>query len=242
MSIHDEAIAIIPARANSKRIPKKNIRNFNGKPALQRTVEAAISSGIFKRVLVSTDSLEIANLAEQFGAESIIRDVALGDDFTSTLEVIQAATRDLYQEGAERNLIVCCIYPVTPLLNYERINQAIQILIEDKSSYVFPVMKTETPPERTFNLSNQAMPILRNYEAMNQRTQEFDASYRDAGQFYVGRLQSWMEAIPIISNESSILVMRKYEVVDIDEMEDWEFAEKLDLLNSSNIIKLERDS
>ena len=231
MSHLNEIIAIIPARANSKRIPQKNIRKFNGIPALQRTIHAAISSDIFTRVLVSTDSLEISNLAVKSGAESILRDAALADDYTSTVEVMQSATINLYPEGGRANPIVCCIYPVTPLLDYERIKQAIKILNEKESSYVFPVMKAESPPERTFNLSTEERPILGNPDAINQRTQDFAASYRDAGQFYVGRLQSWIEAIPIISDKSRVIKMSKYEVVDIDEIEDWEFAEKLDLLD-----------
>jgi N-acylneuraminate cytidylyltransferase len=216
-------IAIIPARGGSKRIPKKNIRLLAGKPAIAYPIELALESGLFGRVVVTTDDEEIASIAREFGAEvPFTRSVELSDDFAITIEVIADALQKL--EIADIGF-ACCIYPVTPLLTKDRLNQAYEILKTNLWDYVFPACEYTTPIERAFrkNYSGQVNFLDPNF--VSTRTQDIEKSYYDAGQFYFGKIAAWKHMRPILSGKSTFIELTKNETLDIDDIEDWKLVE-----------------
>jgi len=219
------SIAIIPARGGSKRIPRKNIRKLAGKPAIAYPIELAIQTGIFTRVIVSTDDIEIAQIAESTGAEvPFLRERKLSDDFTTTIDVISDAISKI--DTVDINY-VCCIYPVTPLLSMERVMQGYKILSEHTWDYVFPACEFPTPIERAFRKDDLGKVNFLNSNFVDTRTQDFNKTYYDSGQYYFGRLSSWKSKQPILTGNSTFIELNKNEVIDIDEVEDWNLIENL---------------
>ena len=219
------SIAIIPARGGSKRIPRKNVRSLAGKPAIAYPIDLALKSGLFERVIVSTDDQEIASIALKFGAEiPFIRSTKLGDDFTTTVEVISDAVQKLELRSTQ---YVCCIYPVTPLLIEKRLEQAHELLKAGNWDYVFPACEYSTPIERSFrkNPSGKVDFLNSNYETT--RTQDLEKTFYDAGQFYFGITEAWLNKVPILSGNSTFIELEKNETVDVDELADWDLVEFL---------------
>lgn len=226
------AIAIIPARSGSKRIPNKNVRLFAGKPAIAYPIELALGSGLFERVIVTTDSPTIASISRQHGAEvPFMRNSQLSDDFSTTVEVIADAAQRL--EIFDTKLI-CCLYPVTPLLRRERLVQAHDLIEKGTWDFVFPAIEYTTPIERAFRKSSSGKIdfISPNYASV--RTQDISSTYYDAGQFYFGKVSAWKQKLPILAGNSTFITLEKYEVVDIDAETDWEFAEEILDLRRNN--------
>lgn len=225
--MQEQCIAIIPARGGSKRIPSKNIRDFNGTPIIAQTIAKAISSNLFQKVYVSTDNSEIADVSASAGATIIYRDESLSDDFTTTVEVISNCVSQLELTMEIIPEKICCLYPVTPLLKYSRISEALNILENSNFDYVFPVLPYESPIDRAMILELKLR--IKGFKAENRnlRTQDATEAYFDSGQFYIGRKGSWSLQKPIISETSAVVVLEKYEVIDIDEEIDWQMAERL---------------
>jgi pseudaminic acid cytidylyltransferase len=217
-------ICVIPARGGSKRIPEKNLKVFEGHPIIGYTIQKAFESELFTEIYVSTDSQSIGTISKQFGAQVIERPANLADDFTPTLDVISHAVGTL---ELELTSLVCCLYPVTPLLNFSRIFQAVRVIKDEDASYVFPALPLNSQAQRSFECDPGGR--ISNFEnhTLTMRTQDFKKRFTDAGQFYLGKAESWLRQRPIISETSSALMLSPWEVLDVDSTEDWEIMESV---------------
>jgi pseudaminic acid cytidylyltransferase len=221
------AIAIIPARGGSKRIPRKNVRTLAGKPAIAYAIDLAHNSGIFERVIVSTDDAEIAEISRKYGAEvPYLRNPELSNDFAVTVDVIADAAQQLQHDDKSFDYI-CCIYPVTPLLELNRVKQALNMLETGRWDYVFPAIEFSSPIERAFKKGKSGLIEFSNPEFAKTRTQDIEKSFHDAGQFYFGTNEAWIEKRPILNGNSTFIELSKNETLDIDDLEDWVLVEKL---------------
>jgi pseudaminic acid cytidylyltransferase len=228
------SIAIIPARGGSKRIPRKNIKLFNGIPMIAYSIKCAEESGIFRRIIVSTDDMEIANIARKHGAEvPWIRSSSLADDFSSTSSVIQdAVIRSKSDFEGVAN--VCCIYPAVPLLNPSFLVEGLRVLQEGSWDFVFSALQNKTHPQRVFKLDENRGVAVDPSSIFTKRTQDLPLTYHDAGQFYWGKKASWETGKPIFGINSTIVEMPSNSVVDIDEPSDWNAALELYLRNQKD--------
>lgn len=223
---HKMKIAVIPARGGSKRIPRKNIRPFQGKPMISYAIQAALVSGIFDRVIVSTDDPEIRQVAGSLGAETpFVRPPELADDFTPTVPVIAHAIATCQELGWQIEA-ACCIYPGVPFLSKYDLEVAYDQLLQSGAHYVFPVAGFPSPVQRALRRlpDGRVLPLQPEHAAT--RTQDLEPAYFDAGQFYWGRAVAWLEGLNIHLNGSS-LVIPEWRVVDIDTPADWDRAELL---------------
>ena len=220
-------IAVIPARGGSKRIPRKNIRKFSGKPIIAYSIEKALLSDLFGKVIVSTDDDEINSIAKQFGAEvPFKRSAQLSDDYAGTTEVVAHAIKWMENQGWTLNG-VCCIYPTAPLLDVELLKTSYEIFIKGKWDYVFSATEYVYPVERSFKvLDNNVLKMLIP-ENFDRRSQDLTPTFHDAGQFYWGSPEAWVEDRPIFSERSTIIKLPAYGAADIDTEDDWKRAELL---------------
>jgi len=218
-------VAIIPARGGSKRIPRKNINEFCGKPMIAWSIEAAQQSSCFDRLIVSTDDDEIAEVARRFGAEvPFMRPAALSDDHTGTTSVIRHAVKWCIQQGLQPRH-VCCIYATAPFITPGDIQRGLRILTDTGSDYAFSVTSYPFPIQRALRISKQGRMEMFDPEQFNTRSQDLEETYHDAGQFYWGRTDSWLANKVIFTLDSAPVVLPRHQVQDIDTMEDWQLAE-----------------
>ena len=218
-------IAIIPARGGSKRIPRKNIKPFRGRPMIGHVLLKLMDSSLFDRVIVSTDDEEIAQISRNFGAETpFLRSAELSQDDTPTVPVIKDAIERLYTTDVPR--FVTAIYPCTPFISMKDIEKALDVLANNDSKYVFPVCKFSPPPQRGLTVDNKQQTKSVNPQFAWTRSQDLEPIYFDAGQFYCGYAKSWINGIEL-HNQSSVLFIPPWRAVDIDNDEDWQFAERL---------------
>jgi pseudaminic acid cytidylyltransferase len=217
-------LAIIPARGGSKRIPRKNIKPFHGKPMIGYAIEAALASRAFDRVIVSTDDTEIAEVAKAHGAElPFIRPSDLADDHTPTVPVIAHAIRACDQLGWGVD-DVCCIYPGVPLISADDLRTAHEQLVATRAHYVFPVTGFPSPIQRALRRLPDGSVHPFQPENADKRTQDLEPGYFDVGQFYWGRKGAWLKGLNIHLNGKT-LVIPEWRVVDIDTPDDWVRAE-----------------
>ena len=218
-------VAIIPARGGSKRIPRKNIREFAGKPMIAHSIECALQSGLFERVIVSTDDVGIAQVAQRFGAEvPFLRPKELSDDHTGTTEVIAHAITWLRDNGQDP-VAVGCIYATAPFVQVEDLRQGLEILESGNWQYVFSATTFGFPIFRAFEkMPNGGLKMFfpEHYE---KRSQDFPEAWQDAGQFYWGLSQAWVECKQIYERWSTTVQIPRWRVQDIDTLEDWKRAE-----------------
>jgi len=221
-----KAIAIIPARGGSKRIPKKNIKNFLGKPLIAYSIEKALDSGLFSKVIVSTDDKAIAKIAQEYGAEvPFIRSSELADDFSSSGDVIVDAIEQLQKKG-ERFDYVCTIYATAPLLDVRYLKEGYEKLKNSDARMSFSVTSMPFPIQRTFKITKDERCEMFWPENFLTRSQDLEEAYQDAGQFYWEKMG--IEAKDITFGSESIpIVLPRYLVQDIDTPEDWIRAEML---------------
>jgi N-acylneuraminate cytidylyltransferase len=219
-------LAVIPARGGSKRIPRKNIRPFLGQPVIGYSIAAAIETGLFERIIVSTDDEEIANAARQFGAETpFIRPADLADDHTGTNAVVRHAIQWLGDAGYQFDL-VCCIYATAPFLQSSHLALGYQkLVIERDKAYAFSVTSYAFPIQRSLRLLPSGVVEAIWPENRATRSQDLEHAYHDAGQFYWGRSEAFLEDIPIFSSASLGIALPRHLVQDIDTEEDWVRAE-----------------
>ncbi len=218
-------VAVIPARAGSKRIVGKNTKHFCGKPLLQYSIDAALNSGLFDRVIVSTDSEEIAELANTLGAETpFLRPHNLADDYTGTREVINHAIESLQELGYEFDYC-CCIYATAPFLQQRYLLEGFNKLqSEPDKEFAFSVSSFDFPIQRAIGVSEEGVSVLYP-EYIEMRSQDLEEAFHDAGQFYWGRTIAFLGENAIFSKYAiGIKIPRKF-VQDIDTPEDWERAE-----------------
>ena len=217
-------VAIIPARGGSKRIPRKNLKPFDGVPMIVRSIRTALDCGLFDQVVVSTDDQEIADVARAHGAQvPFVRPVELADDFTGTAAVIVHALSQLAIFD-----YVCCIYATAPLLQAKYLRQGHELLVQhpDKS-FAFSVTGFGFPVQRALTLDEQGALTSLYPEFRNTRSQDLPEAYQDAGQFYWGRTEAWLRGDVLFSPASLPVILPRHLVQDIDTLEDWKRAEYL---------------
>ena len=218
-------ISVIPARAGSKRIPKKNIRSFLGKPIISYSIEAAKATKLFDRIIVSTDSQEIADIALTFGAEApFIRPKELADDFVGTDEVIIHALNWLIKHG-ENVRYVCCIYATAPFIKPEYIKKGYESLIKEKATSAVSVTTYSYPIYRSLILDERGRLRMQWPEYIKTRSQDLPVVYHDAGQFYWADVKKYLVDKSFWSNDTLPIIIPRYLVQDIDIEEDWQRAE-----------------
>nr|WP_206202737.1 pseudaminic acid cytidylyltransferase [Thioalkalivibrio sp. XN279] len=218
-------MAVLPARGSSKRIPRKNIREFCGKPIIAWSIEAALEAGCFDRVLVSTDDAEIAAVARDHGAETpFIRPAELSDDYTPTIPVIAHAIRWQEAQGGAVQA-ACCIYATAPFCRAEDLRQGASLLAADALDYVFPVVAYGFPIQRALRITSDGRAEMFQPGHFAARSQDLEPAYHDAGQWYWGTREAWLEGRPIFSPAARTVVLPSGRVQDIDTLDDWYEAE-----------------
>ena len=218
-------IAVIPARGGSKRIPNKNIKLFCNKPIIAYSIEAALGSELFDRVIVSTDAEEIASVAEKYGAEiPFMRPKELADDITGTNAVIRHAIEWFEQRG-ENISYACGIYATCPMIQIRYLQQGYQELIRSKRLFAFSVTTFPAPIQRAVRITEQGGVEAIWPENINVRSQDLEETYHDAGQFYWGKADGFLSDKLTFSDVSVPVVLPRYLVQDIDTLEDWVRAE-----------------
>lgn len=218
-------IAVIPARGGSKRIPRKNIRDFCGKPIIAYSIEAAIASGLFDHIIVSTDDEEIASIAKAFGAEvPFMRPADIADDYTGTDAVVKHAIQ-WYQEQKYSISLVCCIYATAPFVDPVYLKEGYDSLMNSDKSFAFSVTSFPFPIQRAIRINREGEVGAFWPEHVNSRSQDLEEAYHDAGQFYWGRPEAFLNNKITYSNISIPVILPRYMVQDIDSLEDWEMAE-----------------
>ncbi|MEQ8822819.1 MAG: pseudaminic acid cytidylyltransferase [Filomicrobium sp.] len=218
-------MAIIPARGGSKRIPKKNIKPFAGKPIIAYSIEVAQKSGLFDRVIVSTDSDEIADVSLQSGAEVPFRRPAeLADDHSGTNAVMKHAIQWAGRQG-QRPSYVCCIYPTAPLLRTTDIVSGFEKLSSSDKQFSFSVTEFPFPILRSVRLKESDTIEAIWPEHVPKRSQDLEPAFHDAGQFYWGRPEAFLNEVMLFSTQSIAVVLPTFRVMDIDTPDDWQRAE-----------------
>ena len=229
-------IAIITARGGSKRIPRKNIKDFLGKPILAYSIEAAIKCGMFDEVMVSTDDEEIAEIARKYGAKvPFFRSEKTSNDFATTNDVLLEVI-DEYEKRGEKFDYGVCIYPTAPFVTGERVKDALEKFIESGADSLIPVVQFSYPPKRAMVIRDERL-VFEYPEFMDSRSQDLEKHYHDAGQFYVFKTKAFKETGNLMKGNIIPMILDEMEVQDIDTEQDWELAQvKYTLLHPQNII------
>jgi pseudaminic acid cytidylyltransferase len=218
-------VAIITARGGSKRIPRKNIRPFLGKPIIAYVIEAALQSGLFAEVMVSTDDLEIADVAQQYGAAvPFMRSEANADDFATTTDVLLEVLTDYERTGKDYNY-GCCLYPTASFVTPTLLQQAFDKLITAGFDTVYPIQPFGFPVQRAVALNNEGRVEWLQPEYRSTRSQDLARAYHDAGQFYFFRTEPLRQNRQIIGPNAGGVVISEMQAHDIDTEQDWQLAE-----------------
>lgn len=218
-------LAVIPARGGSKRIPRKNIKSFCGKPMIAWSIEAAQESACFDRIIVSTDDVEIADIARDCGAEvPFMRPAELSDDHTGTIPVIAHAIKQ-QQQREEAPTAVCCIYATAPFVRAEDLRHGLEVLEQNACDYAFSVTSFASPIQRAIRINKAGRTEMIYPEHFNTRSQDLEEAYHDAGQFYWGRAAAWLAGTPVFSQGAIPIILSRSCVQDVDTLEDWARAE-----------------
>ena len=220
-------LAVIPARGGSKRIPRKNIKLFCGKPMIAWSIEAAEQSGCFDNIIVSTDDAEIAEVARQCGAQvPFMRPAELSDDHTGTTAVMAHAIEQLAEQGQPSEQ-VCCLYATAPFVGADDLRRGLSVLTVTGSDYAFSVTSYVFPIQRAIRITSAGRVDMFAPEHFNTRSQDLEEAYHDAGQFYWGRADAWLQRQMIFSPAAAPVILPRQRVQDIDTPEDWTRAEWL---------------
>lgn len=236
MIAHGEALAVIPARGGSKRIPRKNIRQFCSKPIIAYSIEAAVGSGLFDEVMVSTDDEEIAAIARQNGASvPFLRSAEASSDYASTIDVLLEVLKRYRQSGREFSYL-CCIYPAAPFVTAEKLRRAFQMLCDSGADTLVPVIPFSYPPQRGFSIQGDRL-RMKWPENLAARSQDLEPIFHDCGQFYFGRTDALLREKAIFCQNTVPLCLSELEVQDIDNEDDWKLAElKFELMKSNGSV------
>ena len=227
-------LAIIPARGGSKRIPRKNIKLFCGKPMIAWSIEAALASGCFDRVIVSTDDAEIADVARAHGAEvPFMRPPELSDDHTGTIPVVAHAVGWIGQHVGPVEF-ACCLYATAPFVLAQDLRQGLEVLQHSGAQYAFTVTNFAAPIQRAIRIRADERVEMLNPEYFNTRSQDLEEVFHDAGQFYWGLSNAWLNHLKIFGHDSVPVKLPRERVQDIDNVEDWTVAELKFRLMSEN--------
>lgn len=217
-------IAVITARGGSKRIPRKNILPFLGKPILAYSIEAALESGQFDEVMVSTDDEEIANIAREYGAKvPFMRSEKTSNDFANTEDVLLEVLDEYKKRGTEFD-IMCCIYPTAPFITATKLKTALKMLEESAADTLIPVVRFSYPPQRALVKKGDFL-VFNQPEHMLSRSQDLEPHFHDVGQFYMIRTKAFEENKRLMQGVILPYELDEMEVQDIDNMTDWNIAE-----------------
>jgi len=220
-------LCVIPARGGSKRIPRKNILEFCGKPIISYSIQAALDSNLFDHVVVSTDDNEIASVARRCGAAvPFIRPQELADDLTGTLPVVRHAV-NWFCQNVESPESVCCIYATAPFVSPGDLKTGLDKLLKENCTYAFSVTSFPYPVQRALRVTDQNRIEMVYPEYRETRSQDLEDTWHDAGQFYWGKASAWKDGVPLFNQNVSPVIIPRYRVQDIDTMEDWIRAEWL---------------
>ncbi len=218
-------IAIITARGGSKRIPRKNIKLFCGKPVIAYSIEAALSEGLFDEVMVSTDDHEIAQIAKQYGAKvPFMRSEKNADDFAGTVDVILEVLND-YKNVGQVFTHVCCVYPTAPFITSQTLNESLELLIQKRYDSVFAVAPFSFPIFRALQIDEHQKASMIWPENLTKRSQDLPLAYHDAGQFYWMTTESLWVNQKLYTDNTGVIILDDLHVQDIDSETDWKLAE-----------------
>ena len=219
-----KTVAIITARGGSKRIPRKNIKEFCGKPILTYSIEAALKSGLFDTVMVSTDDKEIAEIGKKYGAEvPFYRSEKTANDFATTNDVLLEVLEE-YEKRGQHFDVACCIYPTAPFITAEKIKDATEKLMESDADTLIPVVSFSYPPQRAMVIENGRL-VFKYLQYIDSRSQDLEKHYHDVGQFYVFRTEAFKVNKKLMLGNILPYEISEMEVQDIDTQTDWEIAE-----------------
>jgi pseudaminic acid cytidylyltransferase len=226
------SIAIITARGGSKRIPRKNIRPFCGRPIIEYSIKAAIESGCFSEVMVSTDDDEIASIAKAYGASiPFMRSASTSDDYATTVEVLREVLKN-YENIGKSFSYGCCIYPTAPFVTSKILKESMHELIEKNLDCVLPIVKFSFPIQRSFRLENDLVEYAQP-EYARTRSQDLEFMYHDVGQFYCFDTEKFLANNNLITSNTKGVLISEMTAQDIDTEDDWKLAEmKWQILNN----------
>lgn len=227
-------IAIITARGGSKRIPKKNIKEFLGKPIIAYSIETAINSSLFDEVMVSTDSEEIASIAKKYGASvPFFRSKETSNDYATTTDVLKEVLKK-YQDLDKMFDIACCIYPTSPFITSTKLNDAYKLLKKNNFDSVMPVTTFSFPPLRGMVIEDNKL-SFKWPEYSQKRSQDLEKIYHDCGQFYMFKVDKFLETNKLVTDNTGAIIVDELEVQDIDNLTDWKLAEiKYKMMEDNN--------
>ena len=222
-------LAVIPARGGSKRIPRKNIKMFHGQPMIAWSIQAAIDSGCFDEVWVSTDDEEIAAVAQTYGAKvPFLRPAHLSDDFATTADVMSHAVEEFGKINQVLPDYICCLYATAPFVTKADLVQGLEKIKNNSNlNYVFSATTYPFPIQRAIKLNEHDTVEMFSPQYFNVRSQDLEEAWHDAGQFYWGTAEAWLNKAMIFASQSSVVELPRFRVQDIDTQEDWDRAEWL---------------
>ena len=234
----DKSVAIITARGGSKRIPRKNIKDFMGKPIIAYSVLAALESGVFDEVMVSTDDEEIAEVAKKYGASvPFFRSKENSDDISNTNDVLKEVLT-IYKNSGKDFTYACCIYPTAPFVTADKLKAALKILEESGADSVIPVTEFSFPILRSFNIDKNSKIAFNWPENATVRSQDLAPAYHDCGQYYFFDVERFLANGRLVSDNTLGIITSPIEVQDIDNEDDWKLAEvKYSFLQKKNMNK-----
>lgn len=224
-------LCIIPARGGSKRIPRKNIKLFLGKPIMAYSIKAALKSGVFDEVMVSTDDEEFAEVAIKYGASvPFLRSEATSNDYATTVDVLLEVVNLYKQQGKEFDN-VCCLYSTAPFVTPERLKEAFNML-SDNIDGCFTIVEYSYPIQRSLRINELGIVEMKYPEHLKSRTQDLEKTYHDAGQFYFMKTAVMEREKTVWCKRTAPLVLSELEVQDLDTITDWQIAElKYEFIN-----------
>jgi len=223
--LRKNVVAVIPARANSKRIPGKNYKKFNGKSIIANTIEKLKKSRIFNRIIVSTDSKKIASISKKYGAEiSFMRPKFLSDDYATDASVMSHSVMFLVKEGYQFDY-VCCVYAPNPFLQISDLKNGFEKIQSKKCNYVFSATPYRFPFFRSFTYSRKQGVKMLFYKNFKKRSQDLKQIMCDAGHFYWGHKKAWLQEKVFFTKNSDIIMVPEWRYHDLDTLDDWKRAE-----------------
>ncbi len=230
-------LCIIPARGGSKRIQKKNIKIFLDKPIIAYSIEIALSSNLFDEVMVTTDDIEIAEVAKKYGAKvPFLRSKKNANDFATTIDVINEVVHE-YKKSGKHFEYACCIYPTAPFVNEILLKRGEKLILANNFDCVFPVMEFSFPTQRALKIDDSHKMTLIQPEYQNTRSQDLEKTYHDAGQFYWFNIEKLLQKGKLWTDNTGVIPIKQTEGQDIDTLEDWKLAEiKYKLLHEKKTI------